>query len=69
MGGGNSVQRKSPNKPAGIKLGDLAKDMVTGFTGIATSQTEYLYGCVPIGITSRGLDKKGIPVRTMNFDQ
>lgn len=63
------MKKKSSTKPAGIKLGDLVKDMVTGFTGIATSHTEYLYGCVHIGITSRGLDKEGIPIGALNFDE
>ena len=62
----NHMKKKSSTKPVGIKLGDLVKDLVTGFTGIATSHTEYLYGCVHIGITSRGLDKDGIPVGAMN---
>lgn len=34
-----------------IKLGSKVKDSITGLTGIATSRTEYLYGCVHIGIT------------------
>ena len=63
------MKKKSSNKPAGIKLGDLVKDLVTDFAGIATSRTEYLYGCVHIGITSRGLDKDGVPVGAMNFDE
>ena len=29
-----------------IKLGDKVKDVVTGYTGIATSKTEYLNGCI-----------------------
>ena len=65
----NEMKKKSSKKPVGIKLGYLVKDLVTGFTGIATSRTEYLYGCVHIGITSRGLDKDGVPVGAMNFDE
>jgi len=63
------MKKKLSAKPAGIKLGDLVKDVITDFTGIATSRTEHLYGCVHIGITSRGLDKDGIPVGAMSFDE
>lgn len=63
------MKKKSSNKPAGIKLGDLVKDMITGFTGIATSRAEYLFGCVHIGITSTKVDKDGVPIGAMNFDE
>ncbi len=63
------MKKKPSNKPAGIKLGDLVKDIITGFTGIASSRTEYLFGCVHIGITSNRLDKDGIPIGAMNFDE
>ena len=33
-----------------IKLGDKVKDVVTGYTGIATSRTEFLNGCVQIAV-------------------
>jgi len=36
------MKKKSSTKPAGIKLGDLVKDLITGFTGIASSRTEHL---------------------------
>jgi hypothetical protein len=42
-----------------IKLGSLVRDMVSGFTGIATSRTEYLNGCVQYGIRAKiGADGK-----------
>lgn len=42
-----------------IKLGNRVRDLVTGFEGIATARTEYLYGCVHITITPRvGADGK-----------
>jgi hypothetical protein len=63
------MKKKSSTKSAGIKLGDLVKDMITGFTGIATSRTEYLFGCVHIGITFTGLDKDGVPVGAVGFDE
>ena len=63
------MKKKSSNKPAGINLGDLVKDTITGFTGIATSRTEYLFGCVHIGVTSTGLDKDGVPVGALSLDE
>jgi hypothetical protein len=62
------MKKKSSKKPTGIKLGDLVKDLITGFSGIASSRTEHLFGCVHIGITSTGLDKDGIPVGAVSFD-
>ena len=63
------MKKKASSKPAGIKLGDLVKDMITGFTGIASSRTEHLFGCVHIGITSNRTDKDGIPIGAMSFDE
>ena len=36
-----------------IKLGDKVKDSITGFEGIAVSRTEYLFGCVRIGVEAK----------------
>ncbi len=36
-----------------IKLGDKVKDRVTGLTGIATSRTEFLNGCIQIEVTPK----------------
>lgn len=33
-----------------VKLGDKVKDKLTGFEGIVMGRTEYLNGCVSIGI-------------------
>lgn len=41
-------------------LGKKVEDVVTGLTGIATSVSFDLYGCVQIGINP-GLDKDGNP--------
>src|ERR1700728_2195934 len=30
----------------GVKLGDVVRDRISGFAGVATSRTEYLNGCV-----------------------
>jgi len=42
-----------------IKLGDKVKDRYTGFTGIATSKTEFINGCVQVGVSAKvGKDNK-----------
>jgi hypothetical protein len=51
-----------------IKLGELVKDKITGFTGIATSMTQWLNGCVRVGITPREL-REGKPIESVVFDQ
>lgn len=39
-----------------IKLGTIAKDIITGFEGIVTARVEYLTGC-----TQYGLQPKCVP--------
>lgn len=51
-----------------IKLGDLCKDVITGFSGVCDSRHEYLNGCVRIGIQSREM-KDGKPVPAQVFDE
>lgn len=50
-----------------IVLGCLAKDTVTGFTGIVSSRTEWLNGCIRIGLQPREL-KDGKPIESQAFD-
>jgi hypothetical protein len=52
-----------------IPLGCIAKDTITGFKGVVTSRTEFLYGCVHIGITPDKLDENGKPVESQWFDE
>ena len=42
-----------------IRLGDLVKDQVTGYTGVVVARTEYLNGCVRLLIQPQKLDKDG----------
>ena len=51
-----------------ISLGSKVRDSITGFTGIATSRTEYLYGCVHVGISPQEL-KDGKPIEVQWFDE
>jgi hypothetical protein len=51
-----------------VKLGTKVKDSITGFEGIATSRTEYLYGCVRVCVEPQGLHD-GKPIDPMFFDE
>lgn len=48
-------------------LGICVKDRVTGFTGVVTSITFDLYGCIQ-GLVHPGLDKEGKPLDQCWFD-
>jgi len=51
-----------------IKLGMQVKDKVSGLTGIATSITEFLYGCKRIGVTPQEV-KDGKPMEEAIIDE
>jgi hypothetical protein len=51
-----------------VKLGDRVTDTLTGFSGIATSRTEYLYGCVRIVVEPTEL-REGKPIDGQIFDE
>ena len=42
-----------------IPLGVVVRDVITGFTGVVIGRTEYLNGCVRVGVQPRKLDKDG----------
>ena len=52
-----------------IKLGNKVNDTITGFNGIATGRTMWLYGCARILIEPDTLDKDGKPVEAVWFDE
>ena len=52
-----------------IKLGQEVKDKVTGFSGIATSVTEFMYGCRRISVDPRELSKDGKLKENLIFDE
>ena len=41
-----------------IRLGQKAKDIVTGFEGIVIGRAEYLYGCAQFGLMPPAVDGK-----------
>ena len=51
-----------------IKLGSRVKDTLTGFKGIATGRTEWLYGCARIGVEAETTKEKK-PGDTFWFDE
>jgi hypothetical protein len=51
-----------------INIGDEVKDQVTGTKGIALSRTEFLYGCVRVGVQIQKLKDK-IPGDLIYFDE
>jgi len=50
-----------------IKLGDEAKDRITGYEGTVVAMTEWLNGCVRITIQSPKM-VKSVPVSNQTFD-
>lgn len=51
-----------------IELGQKVQDSLTGFEGVATARTEYLYGCVRV-LVEPGLLKDGKPIEGEWFDE
>ena len=52
-----------------VRLGNRAKDSITGFEGIVTARSEYLYGCVRVLIEPRSLTGEGKPIEGAWFDE
>lgn len=52
-----------------IQLGSKVRDAITGFEGIATGRTDWLYGCTRITIEPDKLDKEGKPIEAQWFDE
>lgn len=57
----------SIERPAGLKLGDKARDKISGFSGIVVAITEWLNGCLRITIQPQEL-KDGKPIDNHTFD-
>ena len=51
-----------------IQLGAKVQDQITGYEGIAVCRTEYLYGCVRVGVEAQTL-QGGKPAETQYFDE
>jgi hypothetical protein len=55
--------------PVEIKLGDYVRDTISGFTGIVTCRTEWLYQCLRYGVTPTQLGDDGKLIDTYYFDE
>jgi len=42
-----------------IALGQMARDVITGFSGLVMAKAQYLTGCNQVLLTPRKLDKDG----------
>lgn len=51
-----------------IKLGNLVRDIISGFSGVATARTEWMYGCSRICIEPQHLHE-GKPIEAQWFDE
>jgi hypothetical protein len=52
-----------------VQLGQKVVDCLTGFTGVATAKTEYLYGCVRVLVEPTELSTDGKPVEGIWLDE
>lgn len=52
-----------------VNLGDKAKDIVTGFTGVVVAEITYLNGCRRLALQPQELGKDGVPVEERFFDE
>lgn len=50
-----------------IHLGDVLKDTITGFKGVAIASTNWLNGCVRVTLQPQEL-KDGKPIEAQTFD-
>ncbi len=52
-----------------IKLGDRAKDTISGLSGIVVGITDWLFGCRRVGLQPEKLGKDGKVAETQWFDE
>ena len=52
-----------------IKLGDTARDTITGFDGVVVCVSHYLHGCERLSLQRRGLTDEGRPHKWSTFDE
>jgi hypothetical protein len=51
-----------------IDLGDVARDLITGFEGVVIAKCNWLHGCTRYTLQPRDL-KDGMPVQSSTFDE
>lgn len=52
-----------------VKLGDLARDRISGFEGVVIARTEWLRQCDRYTLAPTKLDEKGRPQDPATFDE
>lgn len=52
-----------------IQLGDVAKDSISGFSGVVVAITEWLHGCRRMTLHPQALSKEGLPIEQRTFDE
>jgi len=52
-----------------FELGEVLKDKITGFQGVATARTEYFTDCEHYGLASQSLGQDGKPIDWEWFDE
>lgn len=52
-----------------INLGDVARDTITGFTGVVIAETKWLHGCRRYTLQPKELNKDGMPYDGVSFDE
>lgn len=53
-----------------VQLGDLVKDKITGFQGVASSYTDFFHGCRRFGVQPQGVKKDGEGThKAVSFDE
>lgn len=50
-----------------MDVGQVLKDKITGFTGVAVAKTEWLNGCVRMTLQPREM-REGKPIDSQTFD-
>lgn len=60
---------KEAFKEERVTLGKQYTDSITGFVGIAVSRTEFLYGCVRVGLDHKHLGEDKKLLDTAYFDE
>ena len=51
-----------------IQLGDVARDTITGYTGVVIGITKWLHGCKRYTLQAQALNKDGKPMEAGSFD-
>lgn len=51
-----------------LKLGDIARDRISGYEGVVIGVTDWIYGCRRMTLQSKGLHE-GKPIEPISVDE